>query len=203
MGKGIAITTILLLLVGSLVAGVTVYYTYRSVTGSPLSEHECRGMMISWCIGCSNLGYTGGSGMDSQLSDCANRYWDAGDHNNCDAEDDCSAFLPRGGGGTTTCNCADYSGDNDGDGNIDIMDIAMCNTACDSGCISDGIMGSNVCSPRGNGIDPTCTNNPGNIGCYRETACPEPDSETEGCTCYDGTDCDSLDNGGNACCCIC
>jgi len=98
MGKGIAITTILLLLVGSLVTGITVYYTYRSVSGSPLSEHECRGMMISWCIGCSNLNWEGGSGMDPQLKECASRYWGMG-HDNCDAEDDCSAFLPGDGGG--------------------------------------------------------------------------------------------------------
>ena len=60
--KGIAIPTILLLVSGILVAGVLIYMTYRSTTNSPISEYECRGMMIPWCTGCANLGWTGGLG---------------------------------------------------------------------------------------------------------------------------------------------
>lgn len=101
MNKGIAISMILLLIVGVLVAGVTVYYTYRSLSGSTLSEHECRGMMISWCMGCGNLNWEGGTGMDSALSECATAHWGIS-HTDCDAEDDCNAFLPGGWGGTGT-----------------------------------------------------------------------------------------------------
>ena len=113
MRKGIAITTILLLLVGSLVTGVTVYYTYRSMSGSPLSEYECRGMMVSWCIGCSNQGYEGENEVDPALGECASIYWGIDSELKCkDAEDDCSAFLPGGwgGGDGATDACEDVSG---------------------------------------------------------------------------------------------
>ena len=96
--KGIAIQTILLLLVGTLVVGILVYATYKSTTGSPLSEYECRGRMITWCTGCRNVGWSGGSGMSSELSACAQKYWSIS-HADCNAESDCSAFIPSGGGG--------------------------------------------------------------------------------------------------------
>ena len=52
MSKGIAIRTILLLLVGTVVAAIIIYlvYTYTQTPG--LSAQECRARLISWCTGC-------------------------------------------------------------------------------------------------------------------------------------------------------
>ena len=52
MSKGIAIRTILLLLVGTVVAAIIIYlvYTYTQTPG--LSAQECRSRLISWCTGC-------------------------------------------------------------------------------------------------------------------------------------------------------
>ena len=47
--KGIAIHTILLLLVGVLVVGILVYLVYKSISGSTLSKYECQTHAISWC----------------------------------------------------------------------------------------------------------------------------------------------------------
>jgi len=97
--KGIAIRTILLLLIGILVVSILTYLVYSYSTGSTLSEYECRGKMVSWCTGCSNAGWsstvTGGSPL------CANDYWTIS-HDNCDAFDDCSRFIPSVSGGPTT-----------------------------------------------------------------------------------------------------
>ena len=47
--KGIAIQTILLLLVGILVVGILVYLVYTYTTGSTLSKYECQTNVINWC----------------------------------------------------------------------------------------------------------------------------------------------------------
>jgi len=100
--KGIAIQTILLLLLGTLTVGILVYATYRSTTGSPLGEYECRGLMVSWCAGCARVGWTGGSGMSDKLKDCAQKHWGFS-HNDCNAQNDCAGFVPIvGGGGSVT-----------------------------------------------------------------------------------------------------
>ena len=119
MIKGIAITTILILTVGIIVSGLVIYQSYKTFTTSTLSEHECRVRLISWCIGCMNMGWSGGVGMSSELSECANKYWGIV-HTDCDAEDDCSGFIPTWSGGsegsgvTTTIaptTCADAGGE--------------------------------------------------------------------------------------------
>ena len=55
MSKGIAIETILLLLVGIIVVGVIVYLVYTYATGKTLSAYECRAKMVSWCTNCFNV----------------------------------------------------------------------------------------------------------------------------------------------------
>jgi hypothetical protein len=73
--KGIAVQTILLLLVGILTVGVIIYAVYTLTSGSTMSELQCRGLIISWCTSCSNLGYpAGGPGMSDKLKDCAQKY---------------------------------------------------------------------------------------------------------------------------------
>jgi hypothetical protein len=51
--KGIAINTILLLVVGLIVVSILAYVVYQTFTGSGLSREECRGRIISWCTSCS------------------------------------------------------------------------------------------------------------------------------------------------------
>ncbi len=132
--KGIAIQTVLLLLVGILVVGVLVYALYSSTSNSPMSEYECRGKMISWCTGCSNAGWTGGTAMSDKLKECAQKYWSIAGHADCNAKQDCSAFIPifgggGGGGGTTTPTTTTIPSALDciGDGGTCNLNPAQCN----------------------------------------------------------------------------
>jgi hypothetical protein len=50
--KGIAIQTILLLVVGILVAGVIIFLVFRTTTSSTLSSTACQSRVISWCTTC-------------------------------------------------------------------------------------------------------------------------------------------------------
>jgi len=52
MNKGIAIQTILLLVVGVLVAGIIIFLVFRTTTGSTLSATACQSRVISWCTTC-------------------------------------------------------------------------------------------------------------------------------------------------------
>ncbi len=102
-GKGIAIQTILLLLVGILVVGIIVYMVYRYFVGAPLSEQECRSRAITWCTGCknSNSGISpptpwtvAGSTPGADLDTCAGTYF-PGIPADCDGADGwCAAFIP-------------------------------------------------------------------------------------------------------------
>jgi hypothetical protein len=70
--KGIAIQTILLLLVGILVVGILVYMVYRYTAGKSLSSDECRAQFIVWCTNCYSANITKGAGgtLPSTLHDC-------------------------------------------------------------------------------------------------------------------------------------
>jgi len=99
--KGIAIQTILMLLVGILVVGIIVYMVYRYFVGAPLNEQECRSRAITWCTGCknSNAGVTGdwtaaGSAPGNDLDTCAGTYFGGAPTNCLDAQDWCAAFIP-------------------------------------------------------------------------------------------------------------
>ena len=56
MSKGIAIQTILLLLVGTIVAVIIIYLVYTYTSTTALSAKECEARFISWCTQCSMLG---------------------------------------------------------------------------------------------------------------------------------------------------
>lgn len=108
--KGIAIQTILLLLIGVLVAGLLVYYTYRYFSGSALSREECRSRAISWCTGCwnamnaqpgtcpSDWGCDAGPDPSEELENCVDDYYPGYDLTgvtNCNNQDDfCKNFIP-------------------------------------------------------------------------------------------------------------
>ena len=96
MTKGIAIQTILMLLVGILVVGIIVYMVYRYFVGAPLSEQECRARAITWCTGCKNGGWTAGQGSTSgtDLGTCAATHF-PGITADCGGADGwCAAFIP-------------------------------------------------------------------------------------------------------------
>jgi len=82
--KGIAIQTILMLLVGILVVGIIVYMVYRYMFAPGLNQNDCRAQLISWCNTCKTAGWTSGFGMSSALATCTNSYfgsgWTSGDN---------------------------------------------------------------------------------------------------------------------------
>ena len=83
--KGIAIQTILLILVGIIVAGIVIYLVYTYSTGQALSSYDCRAQLISWCTTCRTLRWLGGSDLGSSLSTCTNSYFGS----NWQSTDDC------------------------------------------------------------------------------------------------------------------
>ena len=70
MSKGIAIRSILLLLIGILVAVGLIYLVYRYATSSQLGMEECRAAIISWCTTCVNAGWIGGPNTPQTVRDC-------------------------------------------------------------------------------------------------------------------------------------
>ncbi len=108
MSKGIAIRTILLLLVGILIAGILIYFVYSYTTGSAsLSTTDCLSKVTSWCTSCMVSNWANGfntinSGDD--IETCIDSYfgtgWEA-------TGGDC---YDEGGGGTdrTKDFCSDF-----------------------------------------------------------------------------------------------
>ncbi len=91
MTKGIAIQTILMLLVGMLVVGILVYMVYRYFIGAPLGEQECRARIISWCSGCRLMDFTASGYQLGELADnCVNKYFGSGWVSGCD----CNSGAP-------------------------------------------------------------------------------------------------------------
>ncbi len=87
-GKGIAIQTILMLLVGILVVGIIVYMVYRYFLGAPLSEQECRARVTNWCSSCRVMDFgSNGVPMTESVAKCVVNYFGdaAWDNSNCDA----------------------------------------------------------------------------------------------------------------------
>ena len=83
MSKGIAIQTILLLVVGILVVGIVVYMVYRFTTGSTLSKYECQSRVVSWCTRMrmsvhwnSGCDCTDGTCLHTCPDQCPNCPWD-------------------------------------------------------------------------------------------------------------------------------
>lgn len=57
MKKGIAIESILLLLIGILVAGILIYLVYRYSNRQIISETDCTGRLSEMCSTCKNSGW--------------------------------------------------------------------------------------------------------------------------------------------------
>jgi len=97
MTKGIAVQTILMLLVGILVVGIIVYMVYRYFVGAPLGMEECRSRAITWCTACKNVNWgltAAGPTITTELTNCANQYFPTAPVNCAAASGWCSAFIP-------------------------------------------------------------------------------------------------------------
>jgi len=95
MRKGIAVPTILKLVIGVIVIVIIVFLIYRYVLKSPIGEQECRARMTAWCASCQLSGWTSGPGMNQELKDCVSEHNLASQHNDCsNAKTDCAGFLP-------------------------------------------------------------------------------------------------------------
>jgi hypothetical protein len=106
MRKGIATETILLLLIGIVVAGILIFMVYRYLISAPLSQEECKARLITWCTGCRmactgdwtsiNCGTYPGNDVGSDTG-CAKKYFGfpIDDTAKCKGhKTDCSAFIP-------------------------------------------------------------------------------------------------------------
>jgi hypothetical protein len=75
MSKGIAIETILYLLIGVLVVGIVVYLVYTYAFNPIPGQTQCRASAISWCTSCKNAVWTGGPNAPDDLQACASKYF--------------------------------------------------------------------------------------------------------------------------------
>jgi hypothetical protein len=75
MSKGIAIQTILMLLVGILVVGIVVYMVYRYMFSPGMGIQECRGRVVSWCTSCAAVSWRGGITLSPDVAGCASQYF--------------------------------------------------------------------------------------------------------------------------------
>ncbi len=81
MSKGIAINTILYLLLGVLVVGIVVYLVYTYATGSGMDIQDCRTRVQNWCNGCQIAGWPAGFGskaVDSDIGTCISDFFATG-----------------------------------------------------------------------------------------------------------------------------
>ena len=104
MSKGIAINTILYLLLGVLVVGIVVYLVYTYVTGPGMDIQDCRARVQNWCNDCMIAGWTAGFGTKGTTSDvytCINSYFATGTINA--AGIDCSNTFGSAGDTETFC----------------------------------------------------------------------------------------------------
>jgi hypothetical protein len=74
--KGIAVNTILMLLVGIIVVGIIIILVYKYVLGPQLGEPECKAKAISWCSDCKNAGWIDTAPtMSTELQTCADKFY--------------------------------------------------------------------------------------------------------------------------------
>jgi len=109
MSKGIAIRTILTLLLGVLVVGILVYMVYTYATGPGLDMEGCRSRVVNWCTGCKIAGWSRTIPAGDDIKTCIPKFFGGpeGDYE-CDTipdgsstQDFCASFL--GGGISLEC----------------------------------------------------------------------------------------------------
>jgi len=102
--KGIAIQTILMLLVGILVVGILVYMVYLYMFAPGLDMNDCRTQLVSWCTTCRTVGWVGGFDLSSNVADCTEKYFG---HTmaNAPALVNCGENIGTGAAACTSGNC--------------------------------------------------------------------------------------------------
>lgn len=81
MSKGIAINTILYLLLGILVVGILVYLVYTYTTSPGLDINNCRSIVTNWCNSCMIAGWPAGFSQKTSTDKeykCISSYFSAG-----------------------------------------------------------------------------------------------------------------------------
>ncbi len=84
MSKGIAIRTILLLVIGVLIAGILVYFVYSYTSTPTLGKTECMSKVTSWCTTCMISGWSTSIDLPDDVKECgqllAGSTWDNNDN---------------------------------------------------------------------------------------------------------------------------
>jgi hypothetical protein len=106
MSKGIAVDTILMLLIGIVVAGLVIFLVYKYLVGTPLDQERCKARLITWCTSCklacsgdwtaANCGNYPGNDVGTATG-CAQKYFGftITSPANCrNHKSDCSGFIP-------------------------------------------------------------------------------------------------------------
>jgi hypothetical protein len=107
MSKGIAVDTILMLLVGIVVVGLIIFLVYKFLLGPHLNEQECRASLINWCNDCklvngwndATAGFYPGPKVGG-TDGCAKTYFgitidETGANAKCKGhKSECNAFIP-------------------------------------------------------------------------------------------------------------
>lgn len=68
--KGLAIRTIILILLGVLVLVFLTYWFYKGSSPEALSFAECNAKWIRWCFTCKNAGWTGLTTPTELITEC-------------------------------------------------------------------------------------------------------------------------------------
>jgi hypothetical protein len=97
MSKGIAVRTILTLIVGIVVVGLVVFLVYTYLLTPAIPEQDCRAMAISWCTTCKTVDWTSGPAPSETLQECARTYFSEipEPERGCEGKENwCSTFIP-------------------------------------------------------------------------------------------------------------
>lgn len=115
--KGIAINTILLLVVGTITVAAIIYLVYSVTTTPTLSVQQCKTKIMQYCTLCANIDWGDGEfdiKTPQELRDCGNNYPELSvwaDNYCCDdslynpGDPDAFPPIPPSGCGVTRTDC--------------------------------------------------------------------------------------------------
>jgi hypothetical protein len=72
--KGVAVSTIIMIMLGVVVLLFVGYWLVRVFTGAGLSSQECKSEYINWCNSCAARGWTGTATWSTAMVDCLGKY---------------------------------------------------------------------------------------------------------------------------------
>ncbi len=72
--KGVAVQTIIMVMLGVVVLLFVGYWLVRVFTTPALSEEECKSLYIDWCRNCALNSWTGTNAWDAIVTDCLGKY---------------------------------------------------------------------------------------------------------------------------------